>query len=105
MDGPMRPCHAKVVPAQAGIQWSARDDWVPAYAGMTDNWANGDSPGQLQMGYINDRGYAPKSNRATSKLTLRVGMLQSAAHLIAWCLASYRVFRGLFSPMNLQHQR
>ena len=34
----MRPCHAKVVPAQAGIQWSARDDWVPAYAGMTDKW-------------------------------------------------------------------
>ncbi|MCY2980795.1 MAG: hypothetical protein NTU79_19195 [Planctomycetota bacterium] len=27
---------AKVVPAQAGIQWSASDDWVPAYAGMTD---------------------------------------------------------------------
>jgi len=27
---------AYVVPAQAGIQWSASDDWVPAYAGMTD---------------------------------------------------------------------
>jgi hypothetical protein len=30
--------HAYVVPAQAGIQWSASDDWVPAYAGMTDKW-------------------------------------------------------------------
>ncbi|MCF7962938.1 MAG: hypothetical protein K9M08_19535 [Pirellula sp.] len=28
--------NTQVVPAQAGIQWSARDDWVPAYAGMTD---------------------------------------------------------------------
>jgi len=27
-----------VVPAQAGIQWSASDDWVPAHAGMTDKW-------------------------------------------------------------------
>ena len=30
--------NTQVVPAQAGIQWSARDDWVPAYAGMTDKW-------------------------------------------------------------------
>ncbi len=28
----------QVVPAQAGIQWSASDDWVPAYAGMTNKW-------------------------------------------------------------------
>jgi|GEM_PF-3046572 len=28
----------EVVPAQAGIQWSASDDWVPACAGMTWSW-------------------------------------------------------------------
>jgi|GEM_PF-2207825 len=37
-DGPIS--QAQVVPAQAGIQWSASDDWVPAYAGMTDKWRN-----------------------------------------------------------------
>ncbi|MCF7962478.1 MAG: hypothetical protein K9M08_17205, partial [Pirellula sp.] len=33
-----RESSAQVVPAQAGIQWSARDNWVPAYAGMTNKW-------------------------------------------------------------------
>jgi hypothetical protein len=37
-DGPMS--QAQVVTAQAGIQWSASDDWVPAYAGMTYKWRN-----------------------------------------------------------------
>gem|GEM_PF-2560201 len=31
-----RESSAQVVPAQAGIQWSASDDWVPACAGMTN---------------------------------------------------------------------
>ena len=26
------------IPAQAGIEWSTRDDWVPACAGMTWSW-------------------------------------------------------------------
>ena len=31
--------YRRAIPAQAGIQWSARDDRVPAYAGMTDAYA------------------------------------------------------------------
>ena len=35
-----RESSAQVVPAQAGIQWSAHDDWVPACAGMTIEWCS-----------------------------------------------------------------
>ena len=58
----------EVVPAQAGIQWSASDDWVPACAGMTWSWVPA-CAGMTLTG-------APKPSRLHSKQVLGLNVPQ-----------------------------